>query len=181
MNKQDGIIEIIGDVCSVVGEKAMARGIIGVIDGVNFDFGSTAYINRQLIELSQNPETNLKKFPLFGLHGSFFEDRTDAETMTKASVSMTIAVLTESKYTNKQRLEKSFIQQLRPLYNLFFECLRKERRIEKPYNEHFPHSYMEDYRLGSSGAMDSEGKTLIDLIDAINIYNLSLTVKKVNC
>jgi hypothetical protein len=61
------------------------------------------------------------------------------------------------------------------------ESLSAHPMIDKPYNSQFRHIYRERYDLGARGAMDSNNKKLDDLIDAIELENLSIKVKKQIC
>ena len=167
------IVEVLNEVCeSLTADLGYHVGYI---------FGSTKYIREELSTLSKSPKTSKYKFPLVALHVPFEEDRTDKDYESKAYVNITIAVNTLSKYTNRERLQKSFIERLRPLYKKFLEKLQKNSHTDFNYPEHVPHRYRERFDFGSDGAMDSNGKPLDDLIDAIEILNLFIKTKKEKC
>lgn len=166
----NGIIEIIGEVCKQAGQS------IG--KDINYIFGNTTYVNSILKTI----EKGSFRFPLIILHTPFNETRGyDKSLSGEAKIAVTIAVRTKSDYTNTKRLNESFVKQLRPMYDAFIQAFRNHNQIAIQYDEQIPHVYRERYDLGSSGAMDSNGKKLDDLIDAIEIENLEIKVKTKKC
>lgn len=167
------IIEVIGGICK---EMSKCMGI-----EVNYLFGDTAYVNTILSVMSRSDKTSPYKFPLVILHTPFSERRDDPNIFTSSKIAVTIAVKTSSGYTNEVRLQKSFNDQLRPLYESFLNEFGKNDCIEISYNRVIPHTYRDRYDLGSRGAMDSNNKKLNDLIDAIEIEDLEIKLKNKKC
>jgi hypothetical protein len=168
------IVEVIRQIC----ESAK----VDIGKDINFMFGDTAYINNILKIYSSYSRTSNIKFPLLALHAPFDEVRgSEKGIFTSSSVAITIAINTLSRYTNEERAEKSFKEELRPIYDSFIKQLKMNKHIELPYNSEISHIYRERYDLGSRGAMDSNGKKLDDLIDAIEIENLEIKVKQLKC
>lgn len=165
------IIESFKAICVATGEK------VGY--PVNYIFGESAYIREQLSVLSKSRETALKKFPLIGLYSPFVERKDSRDYYCKTSVDLIIAVNTLEKYTNEQRLEVSFKGVLRPLYEAFIEEVKNYKRFD--FDDHVSHNYSENFVFGRRGAYDSLGNELSEKIDAIEIKNLELTVKKEKC
>lgn len=146
----------------------------------NFVWGDSAYIREYLLTLKRSSSTAPYRFPLIGLYSPFDELRDSVAYKAKANVNLIIAVNTLPEYTNEQRLEVSFKQCLRPLYEDFMRALSECRRFDIPYDG-FSHSYSENYTFGKRGAIDADGKEVDEKIDAIEIKNLELTIKNVNC
>jgi len=168
------IIDIISEVCKSTG-KCIGKEI-------NFLFGDTVYINTILKTYSKSANINGLKFPLIALHTPFVEKRGyNKQFEAESELSLTIAVKTLSGYTNEKRLNESFKKQLHPMYKAFMDSYLNHKLIYDNYDDTIPHLYRERYDLGSRGAMDSKGKTLDDLIDAIELENLEIKVKKEIC
>lgn len=168
-----GIIEVIGEVVEQAGKKYGKD--------INYLFGDSVYINNELTLQGKSEKTRIYKFPLIALFTSFSESRTDPDVFTSARVSLLIAVKAVSSDTNNTRLNESFIKQLRPIYKCFMGEFKKHPSIDVQYNGVIPHTYQENYNYGAKGAMDSQNKPLVDLIDAIDIGNLNIKLKKETC
>lgn len=164
----DILKEVVGRVSECYGEE------------VNFLWGDWTYIANQLTIMSATPETARYKYPVICLFSPFTEDRTNRRWASQTSVDLLIATSTLSRYTNEEREEKSFRAILRPLYGLLVEQMKKHPLLDFERG-HVSHDYSENYGYGSRGVMMSEGKKFNDLIDGIDIRNLSLTIKKRNC
>lgn len=145
---------------------------------VNFVWGDSSYIREYLLTLKGSSYTAPYRFPLIGLYSPFDENHQNG--VVSASVNLILAVNTLTEYTNEQRLDVSFKEVLRPLYDAFFKALENSREFDIPYNG-FNHTYVENFSFGNRGALDVDGQEIDEKIDAIEIKNLNLTLKKVNC
>lgn len=146
---------------------------------INYQFGDWNYISHRLIELSKNDEGEKIKYPVICLFSPFDEIKTNKRYHCEVRLDFLIAVNTLSDYTNPERSENSFKEILRPLYSSFMEELKNDPRFDI-YGD-IPHIYSENYRYGSRGIMQSDGKKFNDLIDGIDIKDLELKVKKERC
>lgn len=145
---------------------------------VNFVWGDSAYIREYLLSLKKSSSTAAYRFPVIGLY-SPFDERKNNGTVS-ASVNLILAVNTLVGYTNEQRMEVSFEGVLRPLYSDFMKALEDSKSFDAPYNG-FNHTYVENFSFGKRGALDVDGKEIDEKIDAIEIKNLDLTLKKLDC
>ncbi|WP_304647436.1 hypothetical protein [uncultured Duncaniella sp.] len=188
MSKSREIIEIIADVVretsvdctlTVVGRKGVAVEIL--CPDIHYVFGNAQYVKDKLDELSKTPGGNEMKFPMIALFCPFNEQRNSPDYYTKAKVRILIACSSVKEWSNEQRLETSFKNILRPIYNRFLEALRKDGRFDFGYDGHVAHEYSENYSYGRYGAHTSTGESVSEPIDAINISNLELKVKRPNC
>lgn len=167
------ITECFEDICTKLSNK---KGY-----PINYIWGESSYIRETLLILSKSGSTASNKFPLIGLYSPFTEAKDNASYHCRTNVNLIIAVNTLEKYTNEQRLEISFNGLLRPLYDDFIKEVHDYKKFDFGYKAHVNHDYIENYTFGRRGAFDSQGNELNDKIDAIEIKNLELTVKKENC
>ena len=145
---------------------------------VNFIWGDSAYIREYLLTLKKSSVTAPYRFPLIGLYSPFDERKNNG--VVSASVSLILAVNTLAGYTNEQRLDVSFKEVLRPLYKDFLKALEDCRAFDVPY-QGFNHTYVENFSFGKRGALDVDGKEIDEKIDVIEIKNLDLTLKILDC
>ena len=148
---------------------------------INYTFGNARYVKDNLDELSKTPAGNGKKFPLIALFCPFQEKRDSTDYFSKATVNVLIACSTSKEWSNEERLELSFQNILRPIYNRFLEALKEDGRLDFGYNEVISHNYSENYSYGRYGAHNGTGDAVSEPIDAINITNLELTVTNKSC
>lgn len=146
---------------------------------VSYLFGDWSYISNQLTVWGKSPKTSPLKFPIICLYSPFTEER-DAEDV-RVSLEFIIMVNTEKNYSNEDRESISFDKVLRPIYRLFMDEIRGDRRFASDYRGIVPHQYTENYRYGRVGVLGPDGKPFRDFIDAIEIKNLELTIKKEKC
>lgn len=188
MNRSREIIEIFKDVV-----KATAKGCTIVISSrngtthemacpeINYTFGNSRYLKYHLDELSKTPKGNDMKFPLIALFCPFEEKRDSSDYFSKATVNVLIACSTSKQWSNEERLERSFQNILRPIYNRMLEALKEDGRIDFGYDEVIRHKYSENYSYGRYGAHTGTGEQVSEPIDAINISNLELTITNQTC
>ena len=146
---------------------------------VSFLFGDWEYISNQLVVWGKSPKTSPLRFPLVCLLSPFTEDRTGEDC--HVSLEFYILVNTEKEYPNETREEVSFDKVLRPIYRLFIDEIRGDSRFASNYRGIVPHRYTENYRYGRVGVLGADGKPFRDFIDAIEINDLELTIKKMKC
>lgn len=188
MNRSREIIEIMRDVV-----KATADGcniVVSYTNGmtkemacppINYTFGNDKYVKDRLDDLSKTPNGSSIKFPLIALFCPFDEKRISADYFSEAKVNVLIACSTSTQWSNEERLERSFQNILRPIYNRLLEALKEDGRIDFGYEGVVPHNYSENYSYGKYGARTSSGEAVSEPIDAINITNLELKIKPQTC
>lgn len=188
MSKSREIIEIIADVvketavdCTLT--VVMQKGVVNEIPcpPIHYVFGNAQYVKDKLDDLSTSPRGAEMKFPMIALFCPFNEQRNTPDYHSKAKVRILIACSSDKKWSNEQRLETSFKNILRPIYNRFLEALKEDGRFDFGYDEHVAHEYSENYSYGRYGAHTGTGESVSEPIDAINISNLELKVKLPNC
>lgn len=184
------IVEILGDVV----KEAKKRLTISVYDGrgsytsiekpdLNYIFGNDMYIKEKLDEMSKSPNVpgKLPKFPLIALFTPVLEQRDSTHYRQKAKVNILIACSTRQEWSNEQRLASSFVHILRPVYNGLLDALKADSRVQVQYDGVIPHTYSENYGYGRYGAYTQSGEQLSEPIDAINVGNLEIVIKNIQC
>lgn len=189
MNRSREIIEIFRDVVKATAEDCKII-ITHYRSGesekiscpeINYTFGNSRYVKDNLDELSKTPAGNEKKFPLIALFCPFQEKRDSPDYFSKATVNVLIACSSSKEWSNVERLELSFQNILRPIYQRLLEALKKDGRLDFGYNGVVRHNYSENYSYGRYGAHDGTGDAVSEPIDAINITNLELTITNQSC
>ena len=145
---------------------------------VSFLFGDWDYIANQLVLWGTGAQAK-KKYPIVCLRSPIDEPREGKKR--SASLDVLILVNTLKNYTNEQRESESFVKVLRPIYELFMEGLGKHRMVNAPYSGLLPHVYTENYRYGRLGLQGGDDMKFKDFVDAIEIKNLSITIKDLKC
>ena len=145
---------------------------------VNFTWGDSSYIREYLLTLKKGGSTAPYRFPLIGLYSPIEENVRGGNT--SVSVNLILAVNTLASYTNEDRLETSFKNVLRPLFDELMLVLETDSAIDVPYTG-LEYSYIENFSFGKRGALDVDGKEVDEKIDAIEIKNLNLKLKDLNC
>lgn len=144
---------------------------------VSFLFGDWDYIANQLMLWGTGAQA-VNKYPIICLRSPISETR---GTERKVSIDVAILVNTLKNYTNEQREEESFVKVLRPIYELFMDEISKHKMIDSTYSGVLPHSYTENYRYGRLGLQGGDDMKFKDFVDAVEIKNLSIKIKKVKC
>lgn len=158
----------------IVGRVAQAYG-----GNVSYLFGDWSYISGELTKWGKSRSVSMERFPVICLYSPFQEDRTGTDR--KAELDFIIMTDTDKDYTNEERERYSFEEVLRPVYSLFIDEIRKDKRIESSYRDVVPHTYTENYRYGRLGVLMDNGKPFGDFVDVIEIKNLKITIKKERC
>lgn len=108
----------------------------------------------------------------------FEEDKgKNMDVYSTTSLSLVFAVATEPKYTEQQRRDISFTPKLLPMYQAFLQALHEQSSFRMPYPSLIQHKFALRPYWG-----DGVNRNLFnDFIDAIEIRNLNLDVKQLNC
>ena len=189
MNRSREIIEILHDVveatsldCKIIithyrsGESEEVS-----CPKINYKFGTSRYIKDCLDELSKTGAGSEKKLPMIALFLPFQEKRNSAEYFSKATVNLLIACSTLRDWSNEERLKYSFQNILRPIYRKMLQALKDDGRFDFGYEGIVKYQYSENYSYGRYGAHAGSGEAVSEVIDAINITNLELTVTNQTC
>lgn len=185
-----GIVEIIGDVVKATGQNLSITIPVDVDNdkfemienpNLNYIFGSAQYIKDKLDEYSKVPSMSERKFPLVALFCPVTEKRDSIDYHAKVTLNILIACSSTKSWSNERRLQASFINILRPIYNRLITELLNDDRFDIEYDDIIPHDYSENYSYGRYGAYTESGEAVSEPIDAINIRSMELIVKNQTC
>ena len=184
--QQPNIIDILGEIVASLSGNTTVR-MTSSIDGqmyevkpdITYMFGDSQYIKDQLDEYSK--VSNVEKLPLVALFTPVKEKRGLADFASEAKVSLLIACSSRTEWNNDERKEYSFENVLRPIYDAFMAALKRDTRLWCNYDGSYPHVYSENYSYGKYGAYTASGEAVSEPIDAINISDLAISVKIINC
>ena len=146
---------------------------------ITYIFGDAQYIKDQLDDYSK--VTGVEKLPLIALFTPVKEKRGLVGIASESKVSLLIACSSRKEWSNEERKVYSFENILRPIYDALMELLNNHPMVESNYDGSFPHVYSENYSYGRYGAYTASGEAVSEPIDAINISDLQITIKQLNC
>ena len=178
----DDIVKMIGGSIEIVIKNHKGEMLTIPCPVINYTFGNTQYVKDKLDLLSSSQSGTDIKYPMIVLFCPYKEKRDDPDYYSKASVNLLIACSSRRDWSNEERLTTSFKNILRPIYKRLLEVLRDDSRLDFGYNETIKHEYSENYSYGRYGAYTEKGDEVSEPIDAINIRNLEIKIKKLkNC
>ena len=151
---------------------------------IHFEHGHPLEIVNTLKGMGKTPAYDPLKYPLIALFQDFDEKRgTDDRAMGEVSLNLIIAMLTEPSRVASQRLTCTYIPILYPIYDLLMTSIKMSGYFAgNPNNDKdWPHTKTDRMYWGKKGLYGNEGNIFGDYIDAIEIQNLSLTIKKYDC
>ena len=184
--QQLNIIDLLAGIVAALSEHTTVRMVSSlngevyeVMPAITYIFGDAQYIKDQLDEYSK--VTGIEKLPLIALFTPVKEKRGLAGIASEAKVSLLIACSSRKEWNNEERKEYSFENILRPIYEALMDALKACPQTEREYGGSMPHVYSENYSYGKYGAYTASGDAVSEPIDAINISDLQITVKQLNC
>jgi len=122
-----------------------------------------------------------RKYPLIALFTDFDQEKNNetAGYYCNANFHLIIANITTNKENNaEERLTQNFRPILEPIYLEFMKQIKLSGFFICGYE--IPHTKTDRYYWGKNGLFGQEGNIFSDYIDAIEITNLKLKVKKIN-
>ena len=147
---------------------------------VNYIFGDSIYIRKTLAEMDKSQATRSERYPLIALFTPFDENKNNKSYYCEVNLNFIIAVETLSDYTNESRKKNSFEAVIYPVYESFIKEIKNERRFDFGYRDIVPHISSDNYSYASRGVSSTDG-VKFDRIDAMDIINLQLKVRKEQC
>lgn len=139
-----------------------------------YEFGDLAAISSLLNAKDNRKQLKYKKYPLVFLLMDTAENHGEGATMAKYDLTVGIAVLTQGKYTPRQRYEMNF-PTLYTLYEDFLLRLRQSGLFTWPGDQTRPqHTKVDRPYWGAETATGNVKNKFSDPIDAIEITNLKI-------
>ena len=148
---------------------------------VYFDFGKLREVSRRLQQKDGGTSSKGKKYPLVWLVMNYAENYGDTDEYCELKgITIMICELTETDLSTADRIKKTFIPTLYPIYQALIEELGdcgffdhtgvldfKHQKIDCPY-------WNEDMKAGDKNQF-------ADNIDAIQLRDLAMTVNQSTC
>ncbi len=172
-------VDIIEDVVTEVRNDATKPGVIPT-DSPYYMHGHPLDIIKTLNEKDRSPANKSKKYPLIALFQDFTEEiGTDQRIQSSASLNVVIAYSTHSSYNSAQRYDNSFRTILYPLYDLFIAKLISSGWFLDASEGLTSHEKIDRLYWGRGETKGNKAAIFNDLIDAIEIRNLQLSLRLV--
>lgn len=148
---------------------------------IYFMHGHIQEIVQELKKLSEDKESKAMRFPLVALLRDFQEEENpEIGIETEARVTLLIATRTEPTYNSEKRKVVSFVPVLYPIW----EALKKQIAWGVEFNNSgngLNVTRIDHYFWGKEGIYGSEANIFNDWIDCIEIRDLNLKIKPLNC
>ncbi len=149
---------------------------------IHYEHGHPLEIVNTLRGMGKTPSYDPLKYPLIALFHPFDEQRgTGDRVLAEVKLNIIIAALTKPDLVAERRLQCTYIPILYPLYDLFINSLTHSGYFFLNPNEIPPHTKTDQMYWGKKGLYGMEGNIFGDHIDAIEITDLELKIKKPNC
>lgn len=147
---------------------------------VYYDYGHYSEVVKNLDEKDKSI-TNKAKYPLIWLVMDF-EEGMNGKTGDYAELSLQLIIATDTSadFTMQERRDKSYLPILYPIYAELLNQFSNHRSFNGAYNT--PHTKIDRPYWGvQSGLGNGTGNLFNDFIDAIQIKNFKVNVKRKIC
>jgi len=178
------IVEMIQDV--VTATSAVVLPTLTAEDAnitfLNYMYGHPVEVMNVLAEMERSEEYRAKKFPCIILFQDFTESMgTVGPHYTRATLNIAIAHATRPDIIASERYTSSFKPILYPIYEAFIKQIALYNRFEVRYRDvrNVEHQKIDRLFWGKNGT--NTGNQGIDYLDAIEIQNLTITIKNQTC
>jgi hypothetical protein len=148
---------------------------------IPFMYGHPSEIITRLQQMSSHPTAKYEKFPAIILFTDLPEEKGKSGLYaSKVNLHMVIASVTSAEFTSDQRLVQSFEPCLSPLYDSLMGELAAHKDIVEDDAANIVHTEWKRFFWGKTGLYSNTGNVFQDFIDAIEITNIQLTIRKTN-
>lgn len=174
------VMDIIGDVVSAVSTALVDDGTLAY--AVHYFHDHPLGLIETLQKLTRTAAGQAEKYPFIALMQPFDERHSgkDDEEM-EVTLEVIIATLTTPKLSTDERYVGNYKPILYPIYNEFIEQLYRNGNFSLAGNDYVEHTKTDQPYWGHEGLFGNEGNLFQDFIDAIEIKNLKLKIKPINC
>lgn len=146
---------------------------------INYMHGHPREVTGILTEMTQNPTASAGKYPLIALFQDFEEDHKGDFISLK--LQLIIAVLTDRNLRAPERYTVSFKPFLYPIYDQLLRSISRSTFFNEKAETEIKHTKIDRLFWGRNGLYGSEKNIFNDYIDCIEINDLNLNVKPLNC
>ena len=155
---------------------------VSTVSGITcyYQFGHYFEVIQNLRAITQDPTKPDQKYPLIALFADYEEERGRVPGIeSEVSLHLIIATLTDKDYSATERAEINFKPTLEPIYDALEQCVLSSGYYQ---NRMFRCKKINRFYWGKNGLFDQSGNVFEDMIDAIEIKNLQLSViQNKNC
>ena len=176
---------VLRDIFEDITNKVSANLIAGLkvkdssIEAVNFMAGHPLEISNRLLERSKNDVFKFKKYPLIALFQDIIESKGKEPGIdSESTFNLIIARSTSSKFIADQRYESNFKPFLNPIYDEFLNQIYLSGKFQVKSKDLISHTKIDRLFWGSEKA---NANVFNDYIDCIEIRDLKLKVRQINC
>lgn len=182
MTIQKPIVEMIADVVNVT--QAVILPYLKTVDPkielLHYEHGHPREITNTLATMNEVQEYQFRKYPLIGLFQDFRESPGKGlGQYGTVSLQIIIANQTQPTYLAKERYEHNFKPILYPIYEEFLRQLKKSMYFQ--VEGELQPSKIDRLFWGKQGLYGNEANIFKDMLDCIEIQEITLIVKKTQC
>lgn len=149
---------------------------VSTVSGITcyYQFGHPSEILDNLRAITQDPTKPDQKYPLIALFTDYEEQQGNTPGIeSNVSLHLIIATLTSPHYMASERAIITFKPILEPIYDALKQCVLDSGYYQ---NNRFKCRKINRFYWGKNGLYDMSGNVFEDMIDAIEIQNLELSV-----
>jgi hypothetical protein len=146
---------------------------------INYLHGHPLEITSSLTELTQSPTLSEKRYPGIFLFQDFNEEK--GGDFTVVDLNLIIGINTDNTLKAPDRYVSSFTPYLYPIYDAFLEVIARSGFFAECNVSEIKHTKIDRLYWGRNGLYGNTGNVFNDYIDCIEIKNLKLKVKPLNC
>jgi len=142
-----------------------------------FTFGPRKEIIESLISMSKSSASSLKKYPLIALVGDCPIEKSLQNVYGEVTCNFIIATLSDLNTKAEKRNESNYVGILQPIYKAFIDEIFNSRLFSTAYEPTLRHELNLKFDY-AKGRLQFDNAVSPDIIDAIEIKNLKLKIKK---
>ena len=145
---------------------------------VHYEHGHPLEIINTLKGMNKTPAYDAVKYPCIALFQDFEEKKCTGKLIqSEVSLNLIIAALSKPDDVAPQRLTRTYIPTLYPIYDYLTESILKSGYFSAYSILDCKHTKIDRMYWGKKGLFGSEGNIFGDHVDVIEIQNLQLIVK----
>lgn len=175
--KEVYIVDLIGEVVTKTSSALIDK--LQVVDetitGVHYLYGHHNDIKTRLIEKTKSNEYKYSRYPLIALFQDFTESH-DGTGVFKVKLQMIIGFHSSKDFYTDDRYLKVFKPILYPIYKEFLKQLSNHAAFTIKESEQIVHEKIDRPHWGDSAAYGTSSYIFGDVLDAIELRALELTV-----
>jgi hypothetical protein len=139
-----------------------------------FTFGPRIEIIESLVSMSKS---NIKKYPMIALVGDAPIDKSSQNVYGEVNLNFIIATISDINTKASKRNRVNYVGILQPIYKCFIDAILNSRLFSTAYEPTLRHDLNLKFDY-AKGRLHFENAASPDVIDAIEIKNLKLKIKK---